>query len=215
MSWFLASNRTEEAFHSKASIYQAMQHQRQLMQQEINNLPEAQIRSASVDQLAREIAEKFSINIPVIDEAAAKPDVQDVDIDISRDPMHRSFYSGHGGTVKGTEITITTPFKGDAEIFRFHASSHTMDYPRGYIGDTSIIFARKGQNLDGPQVRREYDGWLATIKQHLAGMRQELGNFNVQLLSESTAQVNTRIEKFKRDTDLVAGLGFGTPQVPS
>ncbi|MGH7093041.1 MAG: hypothetical protein ACREFB_05850 [Stellaceae bacterium] len=200
----------EEAFHVKGTIAQVMQYQRQQMRDEINRIPETKLKSASVDQLAEEMAEKFSINIPVLDESAVRPASREVDIDFSGDPYSRAYHTGRGGVQKGTEIGISVPYQGDAEVFRFHASSHTMDYPRGRIEGSEIVFRRRGANLDAGQVRRDFDGWLAAIKQHLTQMTQELGDFNNTLIGEASNALNARMTKFQRDDQLLAGLGFGT-----
>ncbi len=202
----------EEPLHSKGSIYQATDLQRRAMQQEIAGLSGPQLKTAPIDQLAASLAEKYSINIPILDEANAAPAQHEVDINVSRDPMRR--FGGGSGIMKGTEITITVPYTGDAKAFRMHASSHTVDYPLGRIGKVSIMFSRRGVDLDAGRVRQEFDAWIATIKKHLEGMRHELGNFNEALKAEATTAVNTRIEKLRRDDDLLGGLGFGGPKKP-
>jgi hypothetical protein len=202
----------EEPFHIRASISQAMDLQRQRMREEINRFPEARLKSEPVEQLAEEIVKKFDINVPILDEASIQPARREVDIDFSRDPTRRAYYSGRGGVEKGTEISISVPFQGDAEVFRLHASSHTMEYPRGSIGPSMIVFRRQGANLDAARVRQEFDEWLAAIKRHLAGMTQELGGFNISLVAEALSVLKVRAAKFQRDDELLSGLGFGPPR---
>jgi hypothetical protein len=205
------SYHNEEPLHAKGNISQAMQLQRQRMRAEINRLPETRLKSESVEQLAEQMAKKFSINMPVLDETSIQPAQREVDIDFSQDRSRRAYYSGRGGIEKGTEISITVPFQGDPEVFRLHASSHTMEYPRGSIEPSAIVFRRQGANLDSAQVRQEFDDWLAAIKRHLAGMTQELGEVNNSLVAEALSTLNDRAAKLQRDDDLLSGLGFGTP----
>jgi hypothetical protein len=203
--------RDEEPLHMRGNISQVVQAQRQHMRDEINRLPEDRLKSEPAEQLAEEMAEKFSINIPVLDETSIRPTSREVDIDFARDPMSRPYYTGRGGIQKGTEINITVPFEGDAEVFRCHASSHPMEYPRGTVGQSEIVFRKAGVNLDATQVRREFDEWLAAIKRHLAGMTQELGGFNEALIGEALTTLNARLVKFQCDDELLANLGFGSP----
>jgi hypothetical protein len=44
----------EEPFHSRGGISQAMEQQRQRMREEINRLPESQLKSAQLDQLSKD-----------------------------------------------------------------------------------------------------------------------------------------------------------------
>jgi len=202
--------RDEEAFHSKGSISQAMQMQRQAMQVAINHLQETYLKSMPLDKAAEDMAGKYAICIPVLDEGAIQPERREVDIDPSRNRTHLPYHSGRGAVVKGTEISISVPFQGDAEVFRLHASSYTIESPQGRIAGSAIVFRAQGTNLDPAQVRRQFDDWLAAIKRHLAGMSQELGAFNEILRGQAMTMLTARLDKLKRDDDLLTGLGFGS-----
>jgi hypothetical protein len=201
----------EEPFHIKASISQAMELQRHSMRDEINRFSEVRLKSEPVDRLAEEIATKYTISVPVFDETSIQPTRREVNIDFSHDPTRLAYHLGRKGVERGTEISISVPFQGDAEVFRLHASSHTMEYPRGSIEPSAIVFRRRGANLDPAQVRREFDEWLATIKRHLAGMTEELGGFNHSLTTDALSTLNGRANKFQRDDELLTGLGFSAP----
>jgi hypothetical protein len=203
----------EEPLHAKVSVYQMMDHHRRSFLDEIETLSEQKLKTTLRDQLIASLAGKYSINIPILDGSNPSPARHEVDIDASRDPM-RSFMGGPA-VVKGTEITISVPFTGDVEAFRMHASSHTMSYPLARVGKTAVTFSRKGTNLDPGRIRNEFDAWLATIKEHLDGMRRELGNFNEAIKADIGRAVDARLEKFKRDDDLLGSLGFGGAQKPA
>jgi len=91
----------DEPLHIRASLSQVMQARRQRMRDEINHLPEARLKSEPVERLAEEMAEKFSINIPVLDEASIRPASREVDIDFFRDPTRRCLLHGTRGHRKG------------------------------------------------------------------------------------------------------------------
>jgi hypothetical protein len=196
----------EEPFHSKASIYQAMEVQRRGLHNEINGIPEQRLRSTAIEALTASLAEKYSMNIPILDEESATPSKREIDIDMSRNPSRQ--FLGGPSTVKGTEITIVVPYSGDKEIFRHHASSHAVEYPTGHIGEATISFVRRGANLDPARVRLEFDAWVARIKEHLEGMRKELGNFNESITAEIRSKLETRLSKVNKDDELLDGLGF-------
>src|SRR5258708_1090918 len=104
-------NQDDEPFHHKATIAQAMEHHRRTIRDEPNRFPEAKLKVVPLERLTQEMAEKFSINIPILDESAIQPSRREIDLDISRDPTRTAFRTGRGGIVKATEITIpvTTP----------------------------------------------------------------------------------------------------------
>lgn len=198
---------SEMRFHSEASLYQVVEHQRRKLREEIARLTERELKASPLDGLVGALAFKYSINVPILDETNPSPARREVDLDASRDP--RREFLGGPVMLKGTEIAISVPYSGDREMFRFHPSNHVVNYPIGVLGDKAIIFTRQGANLDAALVRREFDAWLAIIKEHLDGMRKELGNFNDAIKSEIANAINARLGKIKRDDDLLGGLGFG------
>jgi hypothetical protein len=178
-----------------------MNQQRGGLQEEIRKLTEPQLRASSSEQLAASLAEKYRIDLPILDDSNPTPGRREVDIDITH--SHQRAILGGPAVAKGAEITISVPFKGDAEVFRLHPSSHTMSYPRARISDSDITFRWRGTTLDPAHIRREFDQNIATIKQHLAGMPQEMGKFNEVLKTEAASAINARLEKLKRDNDLL------------
>lgn len=207
--------RTEngESLHSKASLAQAIANQRSRLKNEIMALSEKQLSSCHLEELVSHFSDKYSITIPLLDESNITPTRAEVDIDQSEDP--RRVFLGGPRLVKGTAITISVPYTGDTEVFRMHASQHVMNYPIGYLSAHSIAFVCRGTHLDPQQVRREFDTWVAVIKQHLDGMRTELGNFNEAIKLEISKALNERLEKLKRDEALLSGLGFAQPIPPT
>jgi len=202
------------------SIRVAMESQKHALLNEISRLSVAELKAAPSEEIAGKLAHKFSIELPILDETGIHAEQRD--IDVAHDPSGLAFQLRQAGmdlgqsrVTKGTEITISVPFQGDAQIFRCHASSHTMEYPFGRIGQCAIIFCRQGNNLNAASVRREFDEWLGTIKRHLVGISQELGNFNQALLTAANNALWARLEKLKRDEGLMSGLGFGSPKPAS
>ena len=201
----------EEHLHRNASVGQMMELHRRTMQEEVRSLSEHQIKTTPTDKLVASLTDKFSINIPDLDDSNPSVYKREIDIDMSR--RHQYDFVGGPAVVKGTEVTISVPYTGDMGAFRMHAGSHTMDYPLARLSDNAVTFSRRGANLDPAQLRGQFDAWLATIKQHLAGMRAELGNFNAALGTEIASAINARFEKIQRDDDLLGGLGFGGAKV--
>ena len=82
------------------------------------------------------------------------------------------------------------------------------------LGGDDLVRAA-GVDLDAAQVRREFDEWLASIKQYLVGIVQEVAALKPSLHSEATRLLNARIAKLQKDDDLLAGLGFGQQRAAS
>jgi len=206
------NNYGEEHLHRNVSVGDMVRRHREILRKEVNGLSTHQLKNTSKDKLISSLSDQLSINIPVLD--ISNPVSATREFDINRSGHHDYEFAGGPRMVKGTEVNVTVPYTGDTEAFRMHASSHTMDYPLGRIDEKTITFSKRGQQLDGQQVRREFDAWIGTINTHLDGMRRELGDFNTQIEKEVTDAINVRLEKIKWDEDLLNGLGFGTTKGP-
>jgi hypothetical protein len=206
------NNSGEDHLHCNVSVGDMVRHHREILRKEVSGLSIQRLKNTPTDKIISSLSDQLSINIPVLDISNPVPATRE--FDINRSGHHDYEFVGGPRMVKGTEITITVPYTGDTEAFRMHASSHTMDYPMGRVDEKTITFSKRGQQLDGQQVRREFDAWIGTINTHLDGMRKELGDFNTKIEKEVTDAINVRLEKIKQDESLLDGLGFGTTKNP-
>jgi hypothetical protein len=81
--------------------------------------------NASEEDLVASLADEYTLDIPVLDEAGIHVDYSEQQIDVSRDPMRfihdrsRPFY------VPGTRVTFVIPFVGDPNLFNVQPQNFT------------------------------------------------------------------------------------------
>lgn len=183
-------------------------HQRQQMAAEIEGVDADRLLNTSVEDLAVYFAEKYKIDVPVLDVDNLVVDQREKQIDVSRDPMRmimdrsRSFY------VTGTEIEVEVPFTGEAEVFKIQPNPYTLSPPRASIRGSTVSFSIVGTNLDAAQVRNQIDRTVSEIQSYLSNLRSNVAGLNGQLLGEARAAIEARRTKLLANRNMAAALGF-------
>lgn len=193
---------------AKADWFSVAENQKAGMAREILDLQANQILNASIDDLCTYLVEKYSVNVPVLDETGIHADQQDTQLDVSHDQMRfisdrsRPFY------VSGTKVEVFVPFTGDAEAFSVRPTSYTLNPPRGVVRSDDLVLQFSGTNLNGDQLRSTVQSALNEIKTHLDRLRTDAEGLKSQLVRDARQQVEQRRQKFLADQNLVASLGF-------
>lgn len=202
------SGLTEGYLFSTVDWFSVAESQKSTMMEEIRRFPEHRVMNTSVDDLCNYLIEKYSIDVPVLDEAGIHADRQDTEIDVSRDPNRwmrdpsRPFY------VSGTKIEITIPFTGDGEAFKIRPTTASMNPPRALVRGQQLIMNFIGTDLDADQLRGRIQGAVSEIKVHLDRLRNDSAGLHNQLPHLARTNVEGRRQKFLADQNLVASLGF-------
>lgn len=182
--------------------------QRERMLSEIDSIEGNRLLNTSVDDLCAYFANTYSIDVPVLDEEGITADQQEVQIDVSRDPMRAIRDRSRPFHIAGTVVRITLPFKGEAEAFRIQPTTYTLNPPRAIVADGSITLSIEGTQLDAEQVRHAIDRELGSIKSSLSTLRENARTLNTQLPKLARERIERRRDKLLKDQNLVAALGF-------
>lgn len=203
---------------AQADWFSVAENQKANMGREVLGLNENQVLNTSVDDLCAYLVNKYSVDVPVLDEDGIHADQQDTQIDVSRDPMRMILDRGRPFYVSGTIIEVSVPFTGEAEAFKIRPTTYTLNPPRGIVRNGELTLQISGTNLNAEQVKASIQGSLTEIKTHLDRLRVDAKGLTDQLRTEARRQVEQRRQKFLADRNLVASLGFplkrrdGAPQ---
>jgi len=196
-------------FFIQGSISEVTRHQEGMVRQDAAKLAGDEFGKLSVDELATALARRHSIDVPELDEASiTSTPPRDVQIDVSQDPFRHIRDRSRPFNMAGTEIKISVPFQGDAALFAVRPMSFTTSFPMGDVVGSAVVFTKAGIDLKSDETLREFNGWLAEIKQYLGWHREALVGFNDRLLGVARTEIEQRKAKLDRDKDLGAGLGF-------
>ena len=183
-------------------------HQRQQMIAEIEKVDADRLLNTSADDLANYFAEKFKINVPVLDVPNLVVDQREKQIDVSRDSMRMIMDRSRPFYITGIEIEVEIPFSGEAEAFKIQPNLYTLSPPRAAVRGTNLVFSIMGTNLDSDGVRTQIDRTVSEIESYLTNLRGNLAGLNSQLLAEARSAIEARRANFLASRNLVASLGF-------
>jgi hypothetical protein len=191
---------------SKYDLAGTLNNQIKKLREHISSLAEDYVLGVSESDLVEHLKEKYSIE-PV---ALGEPFIassNEVDIDVSHDPLRRSF---HGGPVhvKGMQIHVKVPYTGDGQLFWFQPSHFTFSPPHGVVTGEHLEFYFTGERLVGETVKRELGSTLGEIQGYLDQLRDACVAHNNSLEQKIREMLRIRKERLLSNRQIVASIGL-------
>ncbi|HEY9021346.1 MAG TPA: hypothetical protein VIN17_11880 [Paracoccaceae bacterium] len=174
-----------------------------------NKLTSKAFSEKSSEELAGELCEKYSLEVPSLNTENITVKQREVEIDVSND-RSRYFSSGGPHFVKGLAIDVRVPFTGDAELFKVKPNTWTSSIPRGRVEGNSVVFTISGTNLEEEKVKAEIDRQISELQTWLGFQEKSKGNFTAELSQIARQAVEARKTKIEGDADLISKLGYKT-----
>ena len=152
---------------------------------EIDGWTKNQLLNAPVDELCNNLVEKYRIDAPVLDKGNIALDQRETQIDVSRDPLRGIRDRSQPVYIPGTEIKITVPFIGEADIFKTRAPNHALSLNplRGNVRGGAVVFSISDLELEIDKVKREIDERLDNIDNYLTRFHAGVDRLNNRLES--------------------------------
>jgi hypothetical protein len=202
--------RRDNFLFSGADSFSIIDAQGKQLEAEIAGMDANRLLNSNVDDLVTYFADKYRIDVPVLDEAGMMADQKEASRDVSGDSRRMAYHMGDRRPllVTGTEVIIEVPFKGDAVLFKVRPSTFSSCAPQGEVRNEVLIFRCWGDNLQTAQVRSEVDQWFADVKQHLTWQETSFRDFNNSLASKARGAIEHRRQKLLCDQNMMAGLGI-------
>ena len=196
-------------FHGHGDLRDYLTQIRFEIKKEIEEFDTNYLLNTSEENLVRYVLEKYSLNPPIL-----MPDEKyiyssnEIDIDVSQDPLRPIYDRSHPFYIRGISITIAIPFSGDGILFRFTPSTFTFNPPRGEIVDQKVhlVYQQIVHNVD--ELSKEINSRINNIKQYLEWVKKDIEIFNTELEPFIRDTIKKRKEKKMKDLDLVSRLGI-------
>ena len=170
------------------------------------------ILNVNPSDFCKYIVEKYSLESIVLLETKITVDQTEVSIDVRNDPNRLLFDRSRPFYVTGTRVTYFIPFEGNHNLFRYQASTYSLNPPEGIVNGQILELSFDGVNITPEQIKKDFDRRLADIKSSLGWVSNDVRHFNEQLLHLIEEQIKNRRQKLLRDKGLVAELGFPMKQ---
>ena len=176
----------------KVGVFDVLQQQQEALKNDVGQLTSAQVESVPEEELVRDLAAKYKLETPVLEDDKAHISYREVNIDVSQDPMRMIWDRSRPFHIKGTEITFTVPFKGDPNLFHVRPSTFDMNPPRGEIRGREIHLVQSRTDDNAAAAKVEYEQSLQSIKQYLAWLGGSVSDFNSKIGAQVQNLVNQR-----------------------
>lgn len=182
---------------------------RETAKRDIEAIETNSLLNASEEDLVKHFIDKYYLDPPIlqVDKMSISPP-SDVDIDVSRDPMRAVFNRDEPCYVKGVTVTVSIPFSGDAEYFKYTPSSFNYGPPHGDISGQEVLLAFRQVEPNHEELDREIRRTLSGIQQYLGWVKRDIDAFNRDFAPFVRDAIRQRKQKKLKDLDLVAKLGI-------
>jgi hypothetical protein len=149
-----ARDNAEQLFRRYDS-YSVQEHQRQRLRATIDSADPETIRAADISELAKQFAEQFRLDSPVLIEGAISVSVEEAQVDVTGDFRFGAF--GPGPTfVAGIYVAYYVPFSGERELFNCSASTINVSMRPVELGKDELIFTYQRPDQDVAATKVEF-----------------------------------------------------------
>jgi hypothetical protein len=194
-------------FH-RVSVFDVLQQQQETLRNEVARLSSEQIESLPEAELVRDLAAKYKLELPVLEDEKAHISHREVNVDVSRDPMRMIWDRNRPFYIKGTEMTFTVPFKGDPSLFQVRPATFDTNPPRGEIRGREIHLVQTRTDDNAAAAKAEYERSINSIKQYLSWLGASISDFNVKIGSQVEALLNQRRQQLAATVGMVEAIGL-------
>jgi hypothetical protein len=193
---------------SRTDIFSVAELQREQLRQEVARLESATLEQISEQEVVRELASKYKLEVPTLEEEKAFVAHREVDVDVSRDPMRLILDRSQPFYVRGVELTFCVPFRGDPSLFEVRPASYNLNPPHAEIqgNEVHLVYARTDNNPTA--AKAQYEEALRNIKQYIGWLQNSVQDFNSKIGQEIENYVQQRKLTLNASARMVAGLGL-------
>jgi len=204
----------DDLLFTKYEWFSVQENQKNQLKNEVASYDGNRLLNTSVDDLCDYFAEKYSIDVPVLDTESIVADQREAKIDGSHDFRYGSRLDGKPNLADGSTIEITIPFTGDSQAFTIRPTSFDFNPPRAYVGSDSLTLQFTGINQSSEQVKAKIDRAIGSLQKYLANLRMNAESLNSSLRGIANQAIESRRKKLLANQNLVVSLGFALKENP-
>ena len=116
--------------------------------------------------------------------------------------------------IPGSFVTVAIPFEGDGGLFKFQASTYSLNPPRGQISGSNILISFQDVKLDAERTREEIDATIDRIDQYLKWINNDCSNWNARVPSVAEQCIRYRKDRLLEQANMVGALGLPMKRRP-
>jgi len=195
-----------ELLFNEGRLSDALEHQAQLLEKEVQQAPEEHLLNVDVEQWVVALVERWQVDAPELHPDQWSMDVHEADVDVSwdssRDIRRRPAY------VAGHLVVVHIPFTGDAGVFSLQPSTFTYNPPRATIRASEVLQTIEYPSDAPVNVRARTEGLIDDIDRYLIWSRSDIASFNATLEQRARAAIEARRARVLGNYERLAESGI-------
>ena len=179
------------------------------IQREVYVWDKNKVLAASEPDLIEYLVQKFTLYPPHLlpDEISVENEGES-EIDISGQVFYLCSDSDRPQYVPGSYVTIAIPFKGDANLLKYRASTFSVEPPCGSVEGSTVQISFQGTNLEANKIQIEINSFIDKLEKHLAWTKHDCEEWNNRVKDVAEKYIHARKRKLLDHADMVSSLGL-------
>lgn len=205
---------SDDHLFSRVDWFSVDMHQKAQLKKEVDSFEGNRLLNTAVDDLSNYFAQKYRIDVPVLQKENIVVDQREAKVDVS----NRFEYVSRGrgpNYVAGTTVEITVPFVGDSEAFGITPTRYSFDRPRAIVTNGCLLLVITGIDMIPTSVRSEIDSMIKNIEEYLANLSKDAESLNTSLPAIAHTAIEARRAKLLENQNLASSLGFALKKNPN
>jgi hypothetical protein len=156
-----------EYLFSDHDLHAVLEGQREQVMQAINSADASDVSGRAAEEVADEFVRQFQVIPPELTEGAISVEVEEAQVDVSRDP-NRHFFDGGPHYAPGIRAKYYVPFTGDPELLRCRPSTYSTMLPAvDKIDGQELVLCYERGDTNVTATKAQFERDLSHIKQYL------------------------------------------------
>ena len=135
-------------------------------------------------------------------------------IDVSTQAEYGIWDRNSSHFVPGSYVTVAIPFDGDANLFRYQASTFDPNQLRGRVSESAVLISLNHLTSDLDQIRQEIASVVQRIEKCLKWIKNDCEEWNGRVLDIAEQNVRGRKQRLLEQANMVRSLGLPMKRCP-
>jgi len=200
-------------FAEGPTFHDVVESQRKRVVAEVDAVDPTDLLRRPFEEIEAEVVHRLRIDMPVLDrERIVSLPNEEIDIDVSGDPMRAFFPRSGPHYVKGTLVRIAIPFTGEAVLFKYGTVSSPYNVPvPGEVDGDHIILSYQAERPDAATIKQDFDQRVGQIQEKLNMGRGRTDEWNREVVNLVRARLTARKQKLED----AKAFSLGFPAAPA
>lgn len=200
---------------SQGTLYDALRAQTDAVLGRVQAISEAVLCAVDDMPLVSQLADELKIVPLSLNRPAQTMRREEIQIDVTGDPFRCGYADGRRLLVPGIRVTVSIPYAGDEQLWRFRPSTFRLTNPRGIVHaepgmDRGILDLVIEQAADQPieRIKAELDSRLDDITFFIDNQAHDLVGFDQTLRQHIQSALSARRARLQKHDGLAELLGI-------